>query len=358
MRTESTPLGKFAESFEALFWENHPYGWPTLGTPADVSSISKEDADAFFATYYAPQNITLILVGDFTSATAVATARRYFERIPRGRNNPPPFIPLVYTQPAEKRMLAEAEANPQVDIYWHTVPFQHKDSYPLQVMAQILSTRTGRLYKKLVLGSQVATDVQAGQFSRKWAGVFNITGEARDGKTPLEVEQGIYDTIAELQNADVPQEELQKVKNNFAASEYRRLSSNFPILYQLINNEGLGDWKEMNDAGGKIQKVTAADVRRVAARYFQKESRAVGVYTRKASSGTSSDDEFPGLSPEQKPVMMKVASQIRAETNLARLQEALKGLEQRAGEGDPKRKVFMNLYRKVIEARIAELQKK
>ncbi len=356
MRTESTPLGKFAETFEALFWESHPYGWPTLGTPSDVSSISKAQADEFFATYYAPQNITLILVGDFKSDAALDLAKRYFERIPRGAKNPPAFVPMVTPQPAEKRMYAEAEANPQVDIYWHTVPFRHKDHYPLTVLAQILSTRTGRLYKKLVLGSQVATELSAGQFARKWAGVFNITGEARDGKTPEEVEQGIYQVIDDLKQNEVPSEELQKVKNNFAAAEYRRLSSNFPILQQVIMNEGMGDWTEINNAGGKIQAVTAGDVKRVAEKYFTKEARAVGVYTRKA--GASAGDEFEGLTPEQKPVMMKIAAQIQSESSVDKLQERLKALDQRAAEGDPKRKVFMNLYRKRIQARIEELQKK
>lgn len=357
MRTESTPLGKFAESFEALFWESHPYGWPTLGTPSDISSISKVQADEFFGTYYAPQNITLILVGDFAAADAIALAKRYFERIPRGPKDPPPFVPLVMSQPAEKRMQAEAEANPQVDIYWHTVPFKHRDAYPLTVLAQILSTRTGRLYKQLVLGSEVATEMMAGQFSRKWAGVFNIAGEARDGKTPEDVEQGVYRVLEDLQQKEVPAEELQKVKNNFAAGEYRRLSSNFPILQQLIMSEGLGDWREINEAGARIQAVSAGDVHRVAKKYFTKEARAVGIYRRKPGAGSTGDD-LDGLTPEQKPVMLKIAAQIQSESNLAKLQEALKAMEQRAGDADPKRKVFMNLYRKKVEARIQELQKK
>ena len=80
----------------------------------------------------------------------------------------------------------------------------------------------------------------------------------------------------------MPPEELQKVKNNFAASDYRRLSSNFAILYHLIGNEGEGDWREINEAGPKVQAVTAADVQRVAKAYFAKENRTVAVYTRKA----------------------------------------------------------------------------
>lgn len=358
MRTESSPLGKFAESFEALFWESHPYGWPTLGTPSDISSISKAEADAFFATYYAPQNITVILVGDFNSKDAVDMAKRYMERIPRGAKEVPAFIPLVNPQPAEKRMMAEADANPQVDIYWHTVPFRHSDSYPLTVLGQLLSTRTGRLYKKLVLGSAVATEVEGGQVSRKWGGLFNITGEAREGHTPQEVEEGIYAVLNEFTQADVPAAELQKVKNNFAAGEYRRLSSNFPILRQVIHAEGMGDWREINEAGARIQAVTAADIKRVAETYFKKENRAVGIYTRKVGPANASGDDLAGLAPEQKPVMMKIATQLQAETNLEKLKQTLQAVEQRLAEGgDAKRKVFMNLYKKKLQGRIAELQK-
>jgi zinc protease len=127
----------------------------------------------------------------------------------------------------------------------------------------------------------VATEAYAVQVSQKWAGYFNAGGEAREGHKPEEVEQGIYDNLEKLKKEEVPAEELQKVKNNFAAAEYRRLSSNFPILMQLIQNDGRGDWKEINEGGINIQKVTAADVKRVANKYFAKENRTVGIYNRK-----------------------------------------------------------------------------
>ena len=103
------------------------------------------------------------------------------------------------------------------------------------------------------------------------------------------MEQGIYDNVEKLKQEEVPAEELQKVKNNFAAAEYRRLSSNFPILMHLIQNDGEGDWREINEAGPKIQAVTAADVKRVANTYLTKENRTVAIYTRK-----------PGSSPKPK----------------------------------------------------------
>src|ERR1051326_3930064 len=284
MRTESTPLGKFAEAFEAMIWEALPYHWPVVGWPSDIPAISKAQADAFYATYYAPQNITLILVGDFHRAQAKELARKYFERIPSSGQPVPDVVTLEVQQPAEKRMNAQAEANPQVDIYWHTVPFQHRDSYPLEVLAQVLSTRTGRLYKGLILGSQVATDTYADQDSRKWAGLFNIGGEAREGHTPEEVEGAIYAELDKLKQAEVPAQELQKVKNNFAAAEFRKLSGNFPIMMQLLHNDGLGDWREVNQAGPLYQAVTAADLKRVANQYFTRENRNVALYTRKPGS--------------------------------------------------------------------------
>jgi predicted Zn-dependent peptidase len=281
MRTDSTPLGKFQEQFSAMFWESSPYSWPVIGWPSDIPAISKAQADDFFATYYSPQNITLILVGDFNPAAAEQLAKKYFERIPRGPKNPPDVVTLEVKQLAEKRMYAEADTNPQVDILWHTVPFGHKDSYALEILGELLSTRTGRLYKNLVMGSGVATETYAAQGSQKWAGYFNAGGEAREGHKPEEVEQGIYDNLDKLKNEEVPAEELEKVKNNFAAAEYRRLSANSPILMHLIQNEGEGDWREINEAGPKIQAVTAADVKRVTNEYFNKENRTVAIYTRK-----------------------------------------------------------------------------
>ena len=295
MRTDSTPLGKFEEEFNAMFWESSPYSWPTLGWPSDIPSISKAQADEFYATYYSPQNITVILVGDFKPDEAEAMAKKYFERIPRGKKTPPDVVTLEVKQLAEKRMYAEADTNPQVDILWHTVPFGHKDSYALQILGQILSTRTGRLYKNLVLGNGVATEVYAYQGSQKWAGYFDAGGEARQGHKPEEVEQGIYENLARLQQDEVPAEELQKVKNNFAAGEYRRLSANFPILHQIIYYDGEGDWHEINAEGAKIQAVTAADVKRVANKYFAKENRTVAIYTRKP--GTTPSEKPTGVSP-------------------------------------------------------------
>jgi predicted Zn-dependent peptidase len=355
MRTESTPLGKFEESFNAVFWDAHPYHWPVIGWPSDIPAISKRDADEFYATYYAPQNITLILVGDFLADAALAGAEKYFGRIPRGQTDAPEVITWEPPQPAEKRFYAEAEANPQVDILWHTVPFGHKDSYALEALAQLLSTRTGRLYKGLVLGREVATEVFARQESRRWAGLFNAGGEARDGRTPQEVEQAIHEELEKLKETEVPERELQKVKNNFAAAEHRKLTSNNAVLFQLIYNEGLGDWREINAAGPKIQAVTAADVQRVARQYFTKENRAVAIYTRKAGAAPE-DPEIAALPAEQRAQLKQQLAQMKAVTDPARLKSGLERLAQNLAQAPPDVMPMLELFMKKLKERIAELE--
>src|SRR5207249_8052347 len=98
MRTDSTPLGKFQEEFNAMFWQALPYNWPTVGWPSDIPAISKAQADEFYATYYSPQNITLMLVGEFDPKTAETLAKKYFERIPRGLKEPPDVVTMEVKQ--------------------------------------------------------------------------------------------------------------------------------------------------------------------------------------------------------------------------------------------------------------------
>ena len=359
MRTESTPLGKFFESFNSLFWESHPYSWPIIGWPSDITAISKKQADAFYGTYYMPQNLTLVLVGNFKSKPALALAEKYFGRLKKGEGLPPDVVTLEQPQKAEKRFYAEAETNPNVDIYWHTPAFGHKDTYPLSVLAQVLSTRTGRLHKELVLGKKLATDTWAWQGARKYAGEFNMGAEITEGNTPEMAEQEIYRLIEQIKTEPVPAKELQKVKNNFAAAEYRRLSSNHPILMQIMRSEGLGNWREINEAGPKIQAVTPADLQRVAKKYFTKENRAVAVYTRKPGTGGGDEDPLlAGLDAQSKAMARKMSSSINANKNLEELKKQLAGLEAQMEQAGAKAPPVMKVIRNVLRNRIAELEKK
>jgi zinc protease len=268
-----------------MFWHGHPYTWPVVGYASDIPAITKAEADEYYALFYAPNNITAVLVGDFDPNEALALATTYFGRIPRGKNPPPEMTLLPPKWEAEMRMNGEADTNPSVEVDWHAVPFQNRDSYALQVLAQILNGTTGRLYKALVAGSNpVATNAQASADARKYAGSFGVEAQVREGRTPDEAERGVYAEIEKLKKDLVPPDELQKVKNNSAAQAFRSMQTNMGILYNLMGNEGRGDWKEFRASPSKIQAVTAEDVRRVAQAYFTKENRGVATYTRKGGA--------------------------------------------------------------------------
>ena len=357
MRTESTPLGKFQESLEALFWESHPYGWPVIGWPSDIPSISKAQADEFYSLYYAPQNITLVLVGDFKVEEAEGLCEKYFGRIPRGKKRIPEVVTSEVAQKVEKRMNAEAEANPQVDILWHSPAAGHPDARALKVLAAVLSGRSGRLHKSLVLDKELATTAFAQQMSRKYAGMFNVGGESKDTKTPGDVENGIYDEISRLKSELVSDRELQKVKNNFAAMAVRRTSSNFHILLQLIQYEGVDSWKAINTEIPNILEVEAEDIQRVARKYLIKENRTVATYTRKAGVKAPDDPSLAGLSADQQAVVRRISKQIKLEKNKESLEQQLKTMEEQLGQAGEKQEGLMKIIMIKIAERLAELSK-
>ncbi len=142
---ESTATGPFEVAFEAMFWEASPYRWPVLGWPSDIRNVSKAQADEYYSLYYAPQNLTAILVGDFDPKQALALAEKYLGAIPRGPRPAPEMITNETVCLAEKRMLAEAETNPGIDARWHTVAYVHADVPALNVLEEILNGPTGRL---------------------------------------------------------------------------------------------------------------------------------------------------------------------------------------------------------------------
>ena len=284
LRVESTPTGKFDEQLNAMFWTSHPYKWETIGWMSDLKTLSLADAEDFFATYYAPNNLTAALVGNFDPAEAKRLAERYFGRIPRGKKAVPDVVTLEEPQLAEKRMLAECDCQPQVSLLCHTVPFQHRDSYALDVVAELLNGQTGRLNKRLVLDQQIASSVSAGQQSLKWAGYFQLDAETKGEAGPAELESALVAELARLAAEPLPSEELTKVKNRIAATAFRNLKSPFFLMLQLLFYEGWGDWSYLNHWADATLAVTAEDVQRVVKTYFTPENRTVAVYHRKAGA--------------------------------------------------------------------------
>jgi predicted Zn-dependent peptidase len=285
LHIESTPTGKFQEEFESIFWESSPYGWPVVGWSSDLDAITREEARAYFDLNYAPNNLTACLVGDFDPPQAIELAKKYLGRLKRGPRDPEPPRTREVRQLAEIRMVAHAETNPEAVIRYHTVADGHKDEPALRILADLVNGRTGRLYKSLVLEQGVANSVSASSNGYKYEGYFEFRGVAKPGKTPEDVEAAIYKEIGKLQSEKVGDRELQKVKNQNSATDFRRLENNFQLMFQLLMYDSGRGWRHINTDPKLIQAVNPEDVMRVATTYFTGENRTVAIYYTKKKEG-------------------------------------------------------------------------
>ena len=355
LRVESDPTAKFEEQFDAMFWQGSPYHHPVIGWPSDVESISRAQANQFFDTYYAPNNLTAALVGDFDPAEAKVLAEKYFGRIPRGGNPPPEVVTEAIEQLSERRMSAEAETNPSVQIRWRTVSFQHADRAALEVLDGILTGRTGRFYKSLVDDKQIATGEPYSFFrAMRYDGMMEIGAELADGVPHQVVEDALLAEIKKLQEEPVTERELQKVKNQSLANSYRRLQSNFFLLIQLLMYDVMGDYNFINESTAQVAAVTADDVMRVAKTYFPETGRNVMWYDRKA--GSEEDPEIAALQGQAKQFAKQVLAQVNAENDPAKLAEALGQMQAMMGQVPPEAKPAVELIVRRIQERITLLE--
>jgi predicted Zn-dependent peptidase len=313
-----------------------------------------QQAKDYFATYYAPNNITGVLAGDFKATEVKPLLERYFGRIPRGKTDPPPVVTLEPKQLGEKRYNAEAETSPTVRVWWKGVPALHKDTPALDLLSDVLSGRTGRLYKGLVLGRQVANEASASIDPRKYGGIFIAEVTVKDGKEPAAAEAALYEEIGRLQNEPVPAEELQKVKNAYKANAYRRLSSPVAVFIQLVRYDAMGDWRQINTSPELADAVTAADLQRVAKEYLTKENRTVGVFLRKQGAAPE-DPELAALPPQAQAMVRQATQQIAAEKDPAKLAETIQKMQAMAGQVPAEMKPAFDLILKRASERQAAL---
>jgi predicted Zn-dependent peptidase len=228
----------------------------------------------------------------------------------------------------------------------------HKDDAALTVLGSLLSGRTGRLYKSLVLDQKIANSAFAGQNSQKWEGYFSLSGVAKPGNTPEQVEQALYKEIEKLQKERVGDHELQKVKNQYAANNFRRLQSNFALMVQLLLADSGRGWRTFNEDPKELQAVTADDVQRVAKQYFTPAVRAVAIYYTKKSEGAADEDPLlAGLSDQEKAEVRRYRGMI-SQIPKDKLPSVLESLEQQEGSAPPEKKKVLEVVKKLLQEQI------
>ncbi len=354
LRTESSPTGEFREQFNSMFWQSSPYAWPVIGWPSDLNSYTMEEAKRYFETYYRPNNLVGVVVGDFVPSVITPVIREYFGRLPRGEHAPPPVVTIEIAQKAPMRMDAECDCQPQVEIQYHTVPFNHEDSFALEVIAELLNGRTGRLYKAMIEGREIASSASAGQDSRKYAGFFSFSADVKGRAAPGQLEEAWYEVVARLQDEPVGDRELQKIKNRIAANAYRRLQSNFFLMIQLGMYEAQGGWEYLNESPARLQAVTARDIQRVANSYFTSENSSVAIYTRTGGAAPE-DPELAALDEQSQARVRQMLAGLQQVRDVEQLRQMASRMEMAIGMVPAKEQAAMEYIVKKMNERIEEL---
>lgn len=279
MSVESSPQGRLIEQFLAAAYQAHPYGWPTLGWPSDLRSFSATDAMNFFHKYYVPANIVVTVVGDLKAATAMPILEKYFGRLPAS----PAPEPLRTKEPPQDALRTIVIHDPSQPIYiegYHRPNERDPDDAVYEVMSDLLSKgRTSRLYRSLVRDKRIALTAQGGSFpGGKYPTLFYFFAVPTQGHTAEELAKPIHDEIERLKTQDVSDEELESIKTRAKADLIRGLGNNQGLAVQLGEYQAIyGDWRELFRQIDEIDKVTKADIRRVANKTFSETNRTVGV---------------------------------------------------------------------------------
>src|SRR5436305_13419609 len=278
LRIDNPPFGRLFEVVLANTFTTHPYKILPIGSIADLDAATIEDVLEFHRAYYVPNNATLVVAGDFDPAQTRGWIEKHFGSIPKG-GDIPRQIPREPAQTAERR-LADYDSRtplPAVILTYHVPREGAAELYALQVASNVLSSgESSRLYRKMVYERQTALQAGGQAITLEDPGVFYFYAIVQQGHTAEEAEKDLAEEIERVKREPMSAAELEKAKNQIIAG----LVFGRETVQEKADALGhasviLGDWRQVNRQLAEYEKVTAADVERVANQYFRPENRTV-----------------------------------------------------------------------------------
>lgn len=276
---ESNPIGRLISDFIPVAFKAHMYRSFVIGHLSDLKALSRADAEAWFKKYYGARNLTVAIVGDVNPQTALPMLEKYLGKIPSGQK-PGPVITEEPPQRAEKRIIMEDPSQPVLVVGYHMLDVNHPDYAACKAMADILGGgRSSRLYKSLVKEKKLAlTSAAMSGLAEKYPSLFLVFAMPNKGKTNAECEAAIYEEIEKMKQEPVTPEELEGVKARAKSAFIDSVESNVGLAMSLAKTQNLkGDWRQMFRVLEDIDKVTAADIQRLAQQVFVRSNRTVGM---------------------------------------------------------------------------------
>ncbi|HEX9081856.1 MAG TPA: pitrilysin family protein [Holophagaceae bacterium] len=274
---DNSNMGVLFEQLNAAAFTAHPYMWPVLGWMSDIQGWKLEDLQSHWRVGYAPNNATMVVVGDVKAEAILSLAQKYLEPIP-ARALPPKGVTVEPEQKGERRLVVHKPAQlPLILVAFHVPQTGHPDHYPLRVLSKILDGgESSRLYKRLVDKDQLAIRIGTDSGMNFDPGLFIFLIQPRAGVDPAVCEKALYDELGRLSAEPVPEAELVKAKNQVLAEFYQDIKTisgrgNALGTYELF----FGDYRKLFQVDETMASVGAADVQRVVRAYFKADNRTV-----------------------------------------------------------------------------------
>jgi predicted Zn-dependent peptidase len=297
LRTDSNPIGRLIEQFTEEAFAAHPYHRPTVGWMSDLNSFSATDAQKFYAKYYVPSNMVVAVAGDIKEAQALPILEKYFGRLP-AHAHPDEATTTEPPQNSERKVVLREKSQPLYLEGYHRPDYKTKDDAVYDAITDLMSEgRTSRLFRALVRDKKIAAFSAgfSGLPGNKYPHLFAFYAFPLPGHTTQEVADAIHVEIERLKKEDISDDELKMIKTRTKASLIRGLAENSGLAQQLaFYQTRYGDWRELFTSVDRIEKVTKADIRRVANETFVDTNRTVGVIETAGGGARSSGDSGSG----------------------------------------------------------------
>jgi zinc protease len=286
LRTEDKPTGRVFEQFSAVAWRASPYQNPVIGWMHDLDNMTLDDLAAWYRKWYAPNNATLVVVGDVQPREVLDLARRHFGPLPESEL--PVLKPAVEPeQVGETRVDVKVPAKQPYVLMGYKTPIvgsagEQWEPYALTVLANVLDGGdSARLSRELVRGSAIAASAGAdyGSYSRL-PGMFLLSGTPTDQHTVAEVEKALRDMVASLREELIDEAELKRIVTQAVASKVFEADSLFAQAMEIGVLETVGlDWRLVEVEIDALKAVTPEQVRAVAQRYLVDQNLTVATLT-------------------------------------------------------------------------------
>lgn len=274
---DSDPDGLLYENLLASAFTLHPYRHPIIGWMSDLQHLTMEKTRAFHERYYVPANTVIALVGDIDFDRAREVVGRYFEPIPAG-TPAPPVVASEAAQRGERRITINFDAEPRLMIAFHKPTLPSRDDYIFDLLNGLLSQgRTSRLYQSVVVKEELAANISTFTApGSRYSNLFVVSATPRAPHTANEVEEAVYRELKRLTEEEVRAEELERVRNRLRVDFLRNLQKNDELAHMLTYFQSVADdWRYLVRYEEELARITPAEIRAAAFRYFRPENRTV-----------------------------------------------------------------------------------